>query len=229
MWLYILALQELLISIKNNKVNNGYKLNILNSKETKTRAYADDIGGTLVDNNPIKELFIEFEKWGKYSGGEINKNKTKILNINGIKDKDIEHLCAYEIKILGVKFNRNGISSSNIKEIFDKMDISINLWNFKEFDMLQRITALKTFILSKLWFILNFVYLDKNEIMILERKIYKYLWSNKQELIKRATLIRSKKEGGLNMIDIKSKIEAIRINQYLYILNNYNKTEYQYV
>jgi len=228
MWLYILALQELLISIKNNKVINGYKLNILSSIETKTRAYADDIGGTLIDDGSIKELFIEFEKWGKYSGGEINKNKTKILNINGIIDKDIEHLYVDEIKILGVKFNKNGISCVNVKEIFDKIDISLNLWNFKEFDMLQRITALKTFILSKLWFILNFIYLDKNEIMILERKIYKYLWSNKQELIKRGTLIRSKKEGGLDMIDINSKIEAIRIKQYLYILNNYNKIEYQY-
>ncbi len=75
---------------------------------------------------------------------------------------------------------------------------------------------------------MNFVYLDKNEITILERKIYKYLRSNKQELIKRATLIRSKKEGGLDMIDINSKIEAIRIKQYLYILNNYNRIEYQY-
>ena len=71
-----------------------------------------------------------------------------------------------------------------------------------EFEMLQRITALKTFILSKLWFILNFIYLDKNEIMMLERKIYLYLWSNKQELIKRSTLIKAKNEGGLDMIDI---------------------------
>ncbi len=156
MWLYILALQELLISIKNNKVINGYKLNILSSIETKTRAYADDIGGTLIDDGSIKELFIEFEKWGKYSGGEINKNKTKILNINGIIDKDIEHLYVDEIKILGVKFNKNGISCVNVKEIFDKIDISLNLWNFKEFDMLQRITALKTFILSKLWFLMMF-------------------------------------------------------------------------
>jgi hypothetical protein len=218
----------LLISIKNNKVINGCKLNILNSIETKVRAYVGDIGGTLTNDDSIKELFIEFEKWGKFSGGEINKNKTKILNINGNIDKVFEHLCVDEIKILGVKFNKNGISSSNVREILDKIDISLHLWSFKEFDMLQRITALKTFILSKLWFILNFVYLDKNEITILERRIYKYLWSNKQELIKRATLIRSKKEGGLDMIDINSKIEAIRIKQYLYILNNYKRIEYQY-
>ena len=69
----------------------------------------------------IKELFNEFEKWGKYSGGEINKNKTRILNINGTIEKDLEILCVYKIKILGVKFDRNGISNSNVKEIFNKI------------------------------------------------------------------------------------------------------------
>ena len=51
MWLYILALQEILISIKNNPNINGYKLNILNNGETKVRAYADDVGGTLVNDD----------------------------------------------------------------------------------------------------------------------------------------------------------------------------------
>jgi len=228
MWLYILVLQELLISIKNNSNINGYRLNILDNYETKSRAYADDIGATLIDDNSIKEFFKEFEKWGKYSGGEINKDKTKILSINGTIEKDLEHLSCDELKILGVKFNKNGISDSNVKEIFNKIDISIQLWSLKEFDMLQRVTALKTFILSKLWFIMNFIVLNRNDIIILERKIFQYLWSNNHELIKRETLIRSKNEGGIDMIDINSRISSIRIKQFLSILNNYNRIEYQY-
>ncbi len=174
------------------------------------------------------ENCFDFEKWGKFSGGEINKSKTKILNINGVIDKEFEHLCVDEMRILGVKFDRNGISSSNIKEVFNKIDSSLYLWNFKQFDMMQRITALKTFILSKLWFILNFITLQRNEIIILERKIFQFLWSDQQELIKRATLIKAKEENGLDMIDINSKIVAIKIKQYLYLLKNYNRIEYQY-
>ena len=102
------------------------------------------------------------------------------------------------------------------------------LGNLKNIDMLQRITALKTFILSKLWFILNFVVLKRNQIIILERKIYQYLWNNKIELIKRKTLIKSKLEGGLDMIDIFSKIQSIYVKQYIYLLNNHQKVEYQY-
>jgi hypothetical protein len=96
--------------------------------------------------------------------------------------------------------------------------------------MFQRVTALKTFILSKLWFIMNFIVLNRNDIIILERKIFQYLWSNSHELIKRETLIRSKNEGGVDKIDINSRISSIRIKQFLFLLNNYNnRIEYQYV
>jgi hypothetical protein len=152
-------------------------------------------------HDSIKELFKEFEKWGKYSGGEMNKDKTKILNINGTIEKDLEYLSCDEFKILGVK----------------------------EFNMFQRVTALKTFILSKLWFIMNFIVLNRNDIIILERKIFQYLWSNSHELIKRETLIRSKNEGGVDKIDINSRISSIRIKRFLFLLNNYNRIEYQYV
>ena len=68
----------------------------------------------------------------------------------------------------------------------------------------------------------------RNQIIILERKIYQYLWNNKIELIKRKTLIKSKLEGGLDMIDIFSKIQSIYVKQYIYLLNNHQKVEYQY-
>ena len=58
--------------------------------------------------------------------------------------------------------------------------------------------------------------------MILERKIYQYLWSNKHELIKRGTLIKSKKEEGLDMIDINSIKYQLNI-KYKLLLYIYNK------
>jgi hypothetical protein len=48
------------------------------------------------------------------------------------------------------------------------------------------------------------------------------------ELIKRKTLIKSKLEGGLDMIDIFSKIQSIYVKQYIILLNNHQKVEYQY-
>ena len=67
--------------INNNNEINGYSLNILNNKEIKCRAYADDVNLFTKDSHSIYNIFYEFELWGQYSGAEINKDKTKIINI----------------------------------------------------------------------------------------------------------------------------------------------------
>jgi len=42
--------------------------------------------------------------------------------------------------------------------------------------------------------------------------IFNFLWDNKNEKIKRKTLIGDKLKGGLNMIDIESYIISIKLN-----------------
>ena len=75
----------------------------------------------------------------------INKEKTKILNINGFIDDDLKDLCVDETRILGIVFDKNGISNKNLNKVMTQIDNMLILWNLKNFDMLQRITALKTF------------------------------------------------------------------------------------
>ena len=41
-------------------------------------------------------------------------------------------------------------------------------------------------------------------------------------------MIKSKLEGGLDMIEIFSKIESIAVKQYIYLLKNHQKVDYQY-
>ena len=63
----------------------------------------------------------------------------------------------------------------------------------------------------------------------MERKILcMYVWNNKIELFKRKTLIKDKREEGLDMIGINAKIDSIAVKYYIFILNNYQMIEYQY-
>jgi hypothetical protein len=90
MWLYTIAIQELFLIIKQDCNIKGYKLNIISQEEIKLRGYADDVKLILIDNESIRQAFKVFEYWGNYSGGVINKLKTKILNINGLIDDDLK-------------------------------------------------------------------------------------------------------------------------------------------
>ena len=55
-------------------------------------------------NNENKEKMEVYKK--EYR--EINKEKTKILNINGTLNEKFQHLQNNEIKILGILFDKNG-------------------------------------------------------------------------------------------------------------------------
>jgi hypothetical protein len=67
-------------------------------------------------------------------------------------------------------------------------------------NILERVVVSKTFILSKLWYIVNFITLSEENIKMIESVIHKFIWCNSMELIKRNTLILPYENGGLNSI-----------------------------
>jgi hypothetical protein len=99
----------------------------------------------------------------------------------------------------------------------------LNLWNGIRFNLIDKITVLRTFGLSKLWYLLNFITLDEKEIKNIESLSFNYIWGNKVETIKRDTLIAEFKDGGLNMISIRAKINMIVIRNLLYIKLNMDR------
>ena len=157
MILYVLAIEELILRIKNNTKINGHKLNILQEIEIKISAYADDIVGYVLDETSIKEFFLEFDKWGEISGAKINKDKTKILKIGCDQEKNV-------MKVLGVIFDKYGVSGKNLENILTKIQTSINIWNKVKINILERIVICKTFLLSKVYFFANFVKFDSKII-----------------------------------------------------------------
>ena len=73
------------------------------------------------------------------------------------------------MKILGLTFDKFSPSKTNIVDTSEKMCKSLTVWNNCNIDMIQRIAALKTFIMSKMWFVLKFFKLNENKIKSLRR------------------------------------------------------------
>ena len=80
--------------------------------------------------------------------------------------------------------------------------------------------------LSKLWYLLNFISLEEKEIQEFETIMFKYLWE-KSELIGRKVLCSEFKHGGLNMINIRAKIDMINTRNMFYIKKNIHVVFYQ--
>ena len=158
----------------------------------------------------------------------MNENKTKILAINSKekKHKNIEFVDS--LKLLGVIFDKNGIAKINLENCIKKIENTFRLWNNIRFNLIDKITVLRTFALSKLWYLLNFVTIEENDIKKLETLAFNYIWNGKRELIKRKVLYCDFKDGGLNMVCIRAKIHMIFIRNLLYIKLNRHRPQYQY-
>ncbi len=75
----------------------------------------------------------------------------------------ITTLCAANVKellkILGVEFNSRGISENNLENIIERIEKSVFIW----MSVIDRIIACRTFILSKLWYLANFIIVNEKK------------------------------------------------------------------
>ena len=228
MFLYTLGIEELLIRISKNSKIIGYPVPMMTKipNTIKGTGYADDIGCITRTLESIDFIFDEFKKWGSISGASINEEKTKILALNSNHTNYRGLPFVKKLKILGVIFDKQGVSKDNLDLCFKKISNTINMWNNVKLNMLEKITVLRTFALSKLWYHANFYVLNEKDIKSIEDLTFKFIW-NGCELIKRDTLIANYNEGGLKMISIRAKLQTIMIRNFMYIKRNLNRPQYQ--
>lgn len=226
MMLYVIAIEELLLKINENSEIKGVKIDITKKLEIKSSAYADDVVGYVTDDNSVDAYFQEFKEWGRFSGASINKKKTKIIRINSDYESKI-YSVVDSVKILGIIFDSGGVSKNNYFGMADKLKDSLFLWNGTRLSLIERVVACKTFLLSKVWFIANFLNFTEKNIKRLNSMIFGFIWNNKSELIKRNTLIMSYNEGGLEMFNIKAKLQTIALRNLIYIGRNHDLIAFQ--
>ena len=68
---------------------------------------------------------------------------------------------------------------------------------------------------------------EEPQIKLVEKMAYQFIW-NGCELIKRNSLTMEYSEGGLKMINIRAKLMAISIRNFMYIKRNIKRPQYQF-
>jgi hypothetical protein len=131
------------------------------------------------------------------------------------------------MKILGVEFNKNGVSNINITHVIDRIGKSINIWRGVNLNMIEKIVVCKTFILSKMWYKANFILFSKANIKAIDFMIHKFIWSGAIEMIKRDTVILPYECGGLNSVSIKARFETILIKNFINTILKKERMFYQ--
>ena len=77
-----------------------------------------------------------------------------------------------------------------------KIENTLNLWNGLRFNMIDKVTVIRTFGLSKPWYLLNFITIAEQDIKDYKRLTFNYILANKVETIKSETIMSEFKAGG---------------------------------
>ena len=77
--------------------------------------------------------------------------------------------------------------------------------------MFGMVTILKLLALSKCNYILQNIPVTKEILTKLELMLFRFLWKDKRDKIKRKQMIQSYENGGVKMIDVRSQLETFQI------------------
>jgi hypothetical protein len=186
---------------------DGNPVNSLNE------AFADDLTVLFrLIHGAAEKILSILEEFGNVSGLRINREKTHIMvsgkeweggdNIEGIKIKR-------ECRLLGVNIdNKVRNLEGNWETCITKIRGLINYWNQFNLTISGRVLVAKTFLISKVTFLLGFIALEKRIADRIELMIEKYVVGKLQ--IARDRIYNKVEQGGLGLLKIQELETAMK-------------------
>ena len=233
--IYFLVIAEILaLSIRDNQNIEGITLqdirNLLNQ-------FADDMDVfSLAQEESLRNIFKELKDFEKQSGFLVSYDKTTLYRVGSLRHSNAQmyDLDQYkwsndDISVLGVTIAHEDMVNKNYEEILVKVKKNLAAWYNRGLSLLGKIQVVNTLIASL------FVYkmmvlptIPKAFVKNIDNLIRNFLWNGKKSKIAYKTLQLPKEEGGLGLVDLIHKDEALKAT-WPKILNqekNYAKMVY---
>ena len=180
-----------------------------------TRAYLtynpivlDSFCNTLGEVERNLGLKVSYHKTCLYRIGSLRNSSAKCYTT-----KDLTW-CNASIETLGVSLLCDGLSDpSNFEKVIQKLDTVCSDWRHRNLTLMGRVLVVNT-LMSSLFVYKMTTMLDltEPEMQLIEKRIHGFLWKGKMRgQISMQTLKWKREDGGLQLVDIKAKQQAIKI------------------
>ena len=191
--------------------------------EIRLSQYADDTIIFLDDSNQsLIGITEELSDFSEQTGLKINWEKTACLslgshNIPTAPNNNILQKIKWvsELKILGIYFKANltDITHLNLERKLTIVEKEIAQWNRRYITPIGKIAVIKSLLLSKLVHL--FMALPNpspSYVKKIEQMLFRFLWHNKPDRVKRAKIIQSNHLDGLQMVDLTSFLFSLKLS-----------------
>lgn len=210
MFLYIIYIEPFLRDLKNQ-----IQPTFIAKSKYLISAFVDDVAILL--NN--EEDFIKLEKcirnFEEATNSKINKIKTQTLGIGYWKHRKefpLKWLISKSsIKILGIEWfnNLEETINNNVTKIITKMKSSIEATFNRNLTIQQKSIYFNCFVFPKIGYLAKILPIPKKFTDEIQKLGYNFIWRHKLESLAENELYTSRKQGGLNLINVNYKTKAL--------------------
>ena len=232
MILYLIYIEPLLVKL--GEVLSGLNIDAFNETDND---FCDDVEILVEDEADLlraEDIFLMFEK---FSGAKLNRShKSKILGIGASVGKQNWPLpwlkVEKSLKIFGIHIypTFEEILKKNWEFLIAKLKNTIQSWSLRSLDSFQqKVDVLQIFGTSKLWYVCQVLPLSPIYAKQLETIVRKFLWRGKLEKLALDEVKNTREEGGLNLVCIRSKADALFLRQTCRLLSNENFNSFKHI
>lgn len=219
--LFILCVEILALKLNCNKKIRGFSFK---NTELKISQYADDSTLLLNDFVSFEEALKVVSNFSDIAGPKLNLAKSEGLLLGPLKELNIKTFCNVKfsdkpIKYLGIYIghNKDECSRLNWDTKLSKIEEIIKMWGKRNLTLFGKTTVINVLCIPKI--IYNCMLLPVPEVIIakIEKMISQFLW-HRRNRINRNCIINDIENGGLNIVDIRTKISSLKagwVNRWL--------------
>jgi len=222
-------------NVKGFTVRSPYTLE---QTECKLAGYADDFTPILADKESVVEIFKLYHNFSLLSGVYLNPDKTEVLRVGPHQNEPESEIhvtygqktyliqTSKQMVVCGVSHPMDSPESyiHNISNKIAKMKQLLNSWRCRSLTLIGKILITKVFGLSQLIYFLQTCHITDEDLTLIERSIFSFIWSAKtsrpNDKIKRSVLKCSITDGGLKAPDIFSLNKALKFKKWLRTTQN---------
>ena len=218
-YIFILCAEILSILVRNSKHIKGITID---GEQYLISQYADDTT-FILDGSPrsLANTLEILDYYADISGLKLNYSKTKVVWIGSKKfSNTVYHHSRWKLdwgsssfKLLGINFDIN-LSQMITKNYDSKLNEIKNLikhWQSRKLTVLGKLTIVKTVIVPKLTHLfMSLPNPSQNFLQELIKILFKFVWDNKPEKVKRSIITQDYAIGGLKMINLTNYIISLK-------------------
>ena len=187
------------------------------NNEIKLSQFADDTNLFCANVASVEAAMAVVNQFGEISGLKLNIEKTKAMWLGkwaNKRDKPLNLTWVHSpTRFLGIflSYDKKGNDNFNFNLKIQKLQTNLDMWRSRDLTLFGKVLIIKALGISSLVYSASNVQVPGEITDNVKGRLFRFLWKNKKDRIKRVGLYQDYDKGGLRMVDFETFVKSLRL------------------